>query len=395
MLPQVAVVHPSLNFKGGAERTALAIIQALKEEGISVSLVTIDRTDWGELSKYFGIRTQVDREYLIDTSLNLSKSSINPFKAGLLLIKFIGLIRSLKSDIVVSTYGDLDILNNLADMVYIGGMPFSLASDYRGNMPEIMKKGYTQFAYDIMNILIRLVIRKDPVLIANSSFTTDILVKSYRWKSRICVVYPPCDTGEINFSNKKKDIVLTMSRFSHGKSLEAIPYAARETERWKYVIAGSTREGSDNVVANLRLKAKELGVADRLEIYCNPPRQVLLELLSEAKVYLSLMKNEMFGISIVEAMSSRCVPIVHRSGGPWKDILEERQGYCGYSYCEYNEVAGFVRLLSDDQLFSTISARSRERAKSFGAGVFKERFIQEFKKVLEAKYPANTESSPR
>ncbi len=356
--------------------------------------VTIDRTDWEELSKFIGIKTHVDREYLIDPSLNLSKLRINPFNAGLLVIKFIGLVRSLKSDIVISTYGDLDILNNLADIVYIGGMPFSLARDYRGNMPEIMKKGYTQFAYNIMNILVHLLMRKNPLLLANSSFTNDILVKSYRWKSRICVIYPPCDTGEINLPDKKRDMVLTMSRFLQGKGLEAIPHIARETERWKYVIVGSTKEGSDNVIANLRLKAKELGVADRLEIYYNAPRQVLLRLLSEAKVCLSLMKNEMFGISIVEGMSSGCVPIVHKSGGPWKDILEERQGHCGYSYCEYNEVAGFIRLLSDDQLFSTMSARSRERAQSFGPDVFRERFIQEFKKVLEAKYPASKESSP-
>ncbi|MGD0329718.1 MAG: glycosyltransferase [Nitrososphaeria archaeon] len=394
MLPQVAVVHPSLNFRGGAERVAIAIIQALKEEGATVSLVTIDRTDWGELNKYFGIKTQVDREYFIDPSLNLSKLSINPFNAGSLVIKFMWLVRSLKSDIVVNAYGDLDILNNLADVVY-EGMPYSLAREYRGIMPKIMKKWYTQFAYNIMNILVRQVMRKDPVFIANSNFTKDILVKSYRRKSRICVVYPPCNTGEINLSDKKKDIVLNMSRFSPGKSLEAIPYIARETERWKYVITGSTNEGSDNVVANLRLKAKELGVADRLEIYCNTPRQVLLRLMSEAKVYLSTMKNEMFGISIVEAMSSGCVPIVHRSGGPWKDVLEERQGYCGYSYSGYNEVAGFVRLLSDDQLFSTMSARSRERAQSFGPGVFRERFIQEFKKVLEAKYHANMKSSTK
>jgi glycosyltransferase involved in cell wall biosynthesis len=38
-------------------------------------------------------------------------------------------------------------------------------------------------------------------------------------------------------------------------------------------------------------------------------------MLSLAKVYLHTMVGEHFGISIVEAMASGCIPISHNSGG--------------------------------------------------------------------------------
>jgi alpha-1,2-mannosyltransferase len=43
------------------------------------------------------------------------------------------------------------------------------------------------------------------------------------------------------------------------------------------------------------------------------------------------MIGEHFGISVVEAMVSGLVPVVHSSGGPWLDILEQGKGGFGYN----------------------------------------------------------------
>ena len=68
---------------------------------------------------------------------------------------------------------------------------------------------------------------------------------------------------------------------------------------------------------------KQLQVADRVKIITNLRRKELREMLLNSKIYLHPTINEHFGISIVEAMSSGCIPIVHDSGGP-KEFVSKR-----------------------------------------------------------------------
>jgi alpha-1,2-mannosyltransferase len=49
-------------------------------------------------------------------------------------------------------------------------------------------------------------------------------------------------------------------------------------------------------------------------------------ILLNSKVYFHCAIDEHFGISVIEAMASGCVPIVHDSGGP-KEIVPEKFRY--------------------------------------------------------------------
>ncbi|WP_291767898.1 glycosyltransferase, partial [Caldivirga sp. UBA161] len=69
----------------------------------------------------------------------------------------------------------------------------------------------------------------------------------------------------------------------------------------------------------------------------NASEDVKSSLLCKAKVMLHTHPAEHFGIAIVEAMSTGAVPIVHKDGGAWLDIV--KQGKYGFGYISINEAA--------------------------------------------------------
>ena len=81
-----------------------------------------------------------------------------------------------------------------------------------------------------------------------------------------------------------------------------------------FVIAGLL--DSEQALNSLIKLKRELNVSDRVKILVNVKRSVLRKMLLNSKVYLHSAVDEPFGISIVEAMSSGCIPVVHDSGGP-------------------------------------------------------------------------------
>ncbi len=62
----------------------------------------------------------------------------------------------------------------------------------------------------------------------------------------------------------------------------------------------------------------------------NKPRDEILKIFTSAKVGLHTMKEEHFGIAIVEMMSAGLVTIAHASGGPLHDIIGCSQEPIGY-----------------------------------------------------------------
>ncbi|MCK4483161.1 glycosyltransferase, partial [Candidatus Bathyarchaeota archaeon] len=104
--------------------------------------------------------------------------------------------------------------------------------------------------------------------------------------------------------------------------------------------------------------------------------------LLRAKVYLHIMPYDHFGISVVEGMASGCVPVVHRSGGPWLDILDGRQGEYGFSYATAEEAASYVdTLVTDENLRNKIASRAFHRAKKFRRAVFMEKMVDVVERV--------------
>jgi glycosyltransferase involved in cell wall biosynthesis len=145
---------------------------------------------------------------------------------------------------------------------------------------------------------------------------------------------------------------------------------------------GKADEYSATTLATLKEHTKMLHVEDRVTTLQNVPIKQFLETLSKAKVYLHIMPQDHFGISVVEAMASGCVPVVHKSGGPWIDILDEQQGTYGYSYSTPVEAAKYIDMLvTDENLRGKISVRASKRARKYDKAVFMNRIVEVVEKI--------------
>lgn len=88
-----------------------------------------------------------------------------------------------------------------------------------------------------------------------------------------------------------------------------------------YMIGATRGKDDEAIVEQLRELAIELNVDESVKFYINKPREEIMSLFSRSKVAVHTMKEEHFGISIVEMMSAGLIVIAHNSAGPKMDII--------------------------------------------------------------------------
>ena len=98
----------------------------------------------------------------------------------------------------------------------------------------------------------------------------------------------------------------------------------------------------EEIVKNLKIKAKEMNIIDKIEFKINVSRDELYSLFQDTKVAIHTMKYEHFGIAVVELMSSGIITIAHNSAGPKTDIIGPSPKPIGYLADTAEEYAFFV-----------------------------------------------------
>jgi len=216
----------------------------------------------------------------------------------------------------------------------------------------------------------------------NSSWTAGHIRRAYG-DLRIYVVHPPVNVEELlPLGGDRGKVVLTVSRVSPEKRLTAIAEVARLVPEAEFYLVGSTSVYSGPVLREIRERAEGLR---NFHLETDVPRRRILELMSQASIYLHPPFAEHFGIAIAEAAAAGLVPVVYRDGGGWTDIASRIDQGLGYTNVE--EAARTVRsLLNDSERLRALSAKAREVAKGFSYEKFKER-VNEVIRLLTAKGP--------
>jgi glycosyltransferase involved in cell wall biosynthesis len=364
---KIAVAHLSLNFFGGEERLCLSVIEALKLTNNDVTLFTVEKTDWAAVFRLFGSfmrpNTEIFSKWAIRGDYARTSSLVSVYTKYLE-----GLLRlRRKYDLVINTYGDL--FNSIAGIAYVH---FPIKATLSYSQTPVFASPAKWAAYcRVYNCVTSIVNRFNPsLLLTNSKFTQQIVTKYLERRS--LVLYPPVDVKAFARTDvKSENLVVTVSKFTPKKCLHKVPLIAKNTHNAKFIIVGGTNEYSGKTIADVRKVIKDYDLNDHVILMPNLQRSKLMELLVRARVYLHVMPSEHFGISIIEAMAAGCVPVVHRSGGPWLDILDQRQGKYGFSY-ETPEEAAFLidDIMSDDKLANKVSHAAQERSWKYDESVF-------------------------
>lgn len=96
----------------------------------------------------------------------------------------------------------------------------------------------------------------------------------------------------------------------------------------KLVLLGGCRNAADeHRVDNLKQAAEKLGIQNVVLFEVNAPMDKLYHYLQHATCGIHTMRNEHFGIGIIEYMAAGLVPLAHNSGGPKLDIVGAGEGY--------------------------------------------------------------------
>ena len=107
---KIAIEHHSLNIPGGAERLCLATIEALQKRGHSVTLISVEKTDWSTVQKNFGSVTTPNHEAYV-TKAKLSRNLTRIPIASSYFLTYIAQLLAGKSggkyDLTLNTFGDI------------------------------------------------------------------------------------------------------------------------------------------------------------------------------------------------------------------------------------------------------------------------------------------------
>jgi len=378
------VLHHTLNSAGGGERVSLAIIEALKELNKGeVDLGTVEKTDWGKVRNVFGEVTLPDKE------MNILPFKLNLFGiyqrslTGLYAYKY-----RRKYDLIINSHGD--VMPAFCDVTYMHFPTFTLLKqptiflkhrDFIKYRKNLFWRIYF-IPYEFIQTKLVEKYLEHSLILTNSLFSHSI-IKHWTGKNAQ-VVYPPVEVGKFYFKNDYRDnIIVTCSRFTPEKGLNIIPEIASKVPEGKFYIFGSTSKISWEVISEIKKTINKFKVKN---VYLKPntPLKEMLSIYRKAKIYLHTMVNEHFGVSIVEAMASGLIPLTHKSGGPYMDILDSKQGVYGFYYKTGDEAANIIKsLLNDDLKLKKIREKAVERSVLFSKNTFKSNFIKAIKRFIE------------
>jgi len=366
---KACIVHNTLNSVGGGERVCLTIIEALKELGYEVTLITVEPTEWARVKRILGTETIVrpDREEPI------MPFKVRAFGIYMRLLTFLKLSR--RWDLIINTHGD--VLPISSDIIYMHYPTFALLEEAPINVKYSKSLFWRLYFTPYEKIQERLAKRlKCRVLLTNSEYSADA-IRRYIGADAI-ILYPPVDIDDflkVSSITDREDVVVLCGRFSPEKNYELVLDIAQMLPQIEFKIIGaSSGRISKAYYEKLRRVAKEKKLRN-VYFFRDAPRDLQLKIYSKAKIFLHTMMGEHFGIAIVEGMAAGLVPIVHRSGGAWNDILS--RGKYGFGFSSIEEVVETVEMLIKN--YWRYRNIVLERAKMFS----KRRFKKRFKEIVE------------
>ena len=230
------------------------------------------------------------------------------------------------------------------------------------------------------SLLNRLKRTKIDSFVCNSEFTKSVIDKEYGVNSK--VIYPPINT-EVFKSGKKENVILYVGRYSKLQQLKRQDVLVDSFKKlvdqglksWRLVLIGGSEVGGREFVQSLKNASRGYPI-DILE---NLPLVEVKKYYSKAKIFWSASgfgvdeaadarQVEHFGMSVVEAQSAGCVPVVVNKGGHKETV---QNGENGFLWNTTEELIDITRkLLKDERRRKEIAKKAQTSSKRFSVDEF-------------------------
>lgn len=213
-------------------------------------------------------------------------------------------------------------------------------------------------------------------VMVNSSWTRYHIQEQWNPK-KLYLLYPPVDVDRFKslpLETGRLPYIISLGQFrkekSHELQIEIFSLLLKSDTNHKLpnclklLLIGSTRQDhpeDQERLAHLKRYVEELNLSSKVKFMVNLPREDLQQWLGSAVIGLHTMKEEHFGIGIVEMMSAGVIPVVHNSGGPMFDIVtSEEFGFRAETKEEFRDrIAEVLRMTRWERIKLQESVRER------------------------------------
>jgi len=310
---RILIVHPVMTFLGGGERLCCDTIRALQSDGHELTLLS-SNFEPEKLEKFFGYGQ-------LFTTVNLmlyeSSDKRDQFGTPAHLFRHLRGQQKVLKRAKRLHYLDYDLLFSTQDPGYVPNVNrpviqwgyFPKTFSFSKSLPRTVRSLPLRLHY-------RQQISRIGLVLAISNYSKMSLDRE--WKRPTRLLHPACNMVS---ATSKRDLVVTVARAIPAKRLELFWEIARIRPEYEFVMLLTRDPYSSQYTNDLIRQTPHNGT-----IVFDPKKDLYHGILAQAKVYLHFMKNEHFGITVVEAMSASCVAIVHDSGGPG-EIVNDLSGY--------------------------------------------------------------------
>lgn len=252
--------------------------------------------------------------------------------------------------------------------------------------------------YKTLAYLYGLAGRSADLVMVNSLWTQKHIVSL--WNNQAHVVHPPCDVQSFKSlvrdksnNNSRALKIMSIAQFRpekrHDLQIEAFDMFLESTQAYdsKLTLYGGCRgDGDMKRVDALKDLIARLDLGSSVEIVVGAPFDILLEGIRESNVALHTMKNEHFGIVLVECMAAGLIVLAHDSGGPKTDIISNgRDGFLADSESDFADKLITISKMSPEERSNMVEL-ARKKSELFSTQVFEDKFVELVDNFLAKKH---------
>lgn len=359
-MQKIAMVHPNLYERGGAERKLILLSKELVKLGYEVDII---------VKEYNKDETFYE---LIDNSLNIiNLSERSKLKWFLEVIK---ILKQNDYNLIVS--------HNYPANIPVGCFNLFNKKDTKSiwicNEVATLLNRKSGFLWQVYYKIEKYLSKYFDLIIANSSFTADSINKYFKIKSEIIRSGVEIK-DEINIENispeiknlVNQDYLFSLSRIEMHKNIELLEKIAKNTNLNIYVAGKGNDVAYLNKLEKDSKNIKYLGLVNEDEKFY---------LYKYARLFLFLPRAEPLGVTTMEALSQNTPVIGYNNGGPKEIILNKKNGFLSENDEEYLEHIKFVI----DNNFIVDNSREYINQKFSNKRMTRD-FIKVFENILKVK----------